>query len=657
MKYIRGLFGIERVFYVLFAIVVLNSFSYSQSQKSNSEKSKSDESLIDSLLQSCWDKRSNSPREALADAYKAIKLIESKDIDEKKTTALNFIGVIYRNLGKLDSAYYFYKSAYIISVARKDQKQTAYSLTNLGEYYYKNALYSTALEKLLRAYKIFEQLKDERGLAYTLNYIGEIYLETKDISKANEYLKRAAELRKKNGDNRGYAKSLLNIVDISLLTESYDEAIEQTKLALRISQKIDYKKGISEAYSKMSDIYFHQGLIDSSFHYGKEALKIDIQTENKYSEIKDYISLGFICLKTGNSKEAKKYLWKAEEEARNTKHFSLLLTTFRYLADLSVFEKNYKAAYLYQKKFDELNDKLFGEETRTKIADLQTAFAIERKERENEKLAQQIQHEKIIKNYLIISFFLLSIAVFAFVLRFRSERKNRLLLAELNESKDKFFRIIGHDLKNPFSAILSYTQMLESEFDELTNDEKKEIIANIRNASERIQILLNDLLTWATSNKGEIVLNKTQIDLNEFLNHVIQSFESLTKQKDIKILIENSDVKFVYADKFILQTILNNFINNAIKFSNPGSKIIIRIEKNGNNISFSIIDFGVGIEKQVLENLFKVDSKITTPGTMNELGTGLGLKICNELASAHNGKISVLSEVNQGSTFTFTIPL
>jgi len=638
-------------------IFFINENFYSQNKIESTFPKLNKLEQVDTLLQLCWNNRSNEPQLALYFGFQAMRIINSKKLDDKKSTALNFIGVVYRNIGKLDSAYYYYKSAYIVSVTNKDKLQTAYSLTNLGDYYTKNALYSTALEKLLRAYKLFKSLDDERGLAYCLNYIGEIYFETKDYSKANYYLNKSAELRKQNNDIRGYAKSLLNISKLKYTLGLNNESIQNTIKALKISREIDYKKGISESYSHLADIYFSKGILDSSLLYRNKAIEIDLITKDKYSEIENYNALGSLYLHNKNSKLAKEYLWKAEEEARNTKHFALLLTAFKYLTELSVFENNYKAAFVYQKKFLELNDKLFGEETRNKIADLQTAFAIERKDRENEKLKLEVEREIVIRNFLFITFALSLITIIAFVSKYKTERKNNLLLKELNENKDKFFAIISHDLKNPFSAILSYSEILDNEFDELTFEDKKEIISNIKSASQRIQLLLNDLLTWATAQKGELSINKNEIVLKPFLTKIVESFELLTRQKGIKILIDNTNPEIIIADKFILQTIINNLINNAIKFSHPRGKIIVQTNVDAKNILFSVIDSGVGIEEAVLKNLFNVDSKISTPGTKNERGTGLGLKICYELSQVHGGNIIVKSEVNKGSTFTFSFPM
>ena len=653
----RGTYRGEWLVGFMLLLFIVNAAVFSQNSNNISDKHKSISEIVDSLLNSCWSNRSNSPRKALNDGIQALKLIESNNIIDKKSTALNFIGVVYRNLGILDSAYYFYKSAYLISVTNKDHLQTAYSLTNLGEYYVKNALYPTALEKLLRAQKIFESQKNNRGLAYVLNYIGEIYTATQDYTKANDYFRQAIELRKKSKNKRDYARSLLNLADLKIKIGSLKEAKSLIKEALRISKKINYKKGESIAQSLLSEIFLQSNQIDSSLIYQNKSLKINISSENKYSEIQNYIALGLIYLKLGNTKEAKRYLWKAEEEARNTKHYALLLNTIKSLIDVSVQEKHYEAAYLYQKKFFDLNDRLFGEETRTKIADLQTAFAIERKERENERLKQEVKFEIITRNYLIITFIFLIIAIFASVSRYRTEKKHNKLLKESNDNKDKFLAIIGHDLKNPCGAILNYAQMLESDYDELTNEEKKEIISNIISASVKTQTLLNDLLTWATTQKGQIALNKSRINLEDFMNQIIQSFEPFSKQKGIEIICEKLSTKFIYADKYILQTIISNLINNAIKFSQPKSKILLRVDAGDKKISFSVIDSGIGIEKPLLENLFKLGEKITRPGTNNEKGTGLGLKICKQLAEVHKGEITAQSELGKGSTFTFTLPL
>ncbi|PJA95516.1 MAG: hypothetical protein CO129_11390, partial [Ignavibacteriales bacterium CG_4_9_14_3_um_filter_34_10] len=324
------------------------------------------------------------------------------------------------------------------------------------------------------------------------------------------------------------------------------------------------------------------------------------------------------------------------------------------LTELFVTQNNFKSAFGYQKKFDNLNEKLFGQETSNKISDLQTAFAIEKREKENALLKKDNEFKKTTFGYLVLASTLFLIGIVLLISQNRLQKKSNSLLAELNNSKDKFFSVIAHDLKNPFGAILSYAEFLKGDYDAMDDEERKEIISGIHNAANHVQNLLNDLLTWARTQKGEIGVNKSQINLYDLTEEISNSYQLTAEKKKIKTEINIDKGIIVNADKFILTTIIGNLLNNALKFSFPDNKILIDAKKENDIIKISVADFGVGMDETTVKNIFNLDSKLTTKGTANETGTGLGLKICKEFANIHNGNLFLESKPNKGSKITFT---
>ena len=644
----------KRLFFKIILLVIFSAEVIVSQPHKQSSKNFSTEKKIESLAQKCWNIRSNNPRKSLEYGYIALKLINSSGIDKSKSTVLNYLGVVYRNIGNLDSAYFYYKSALDLARIKNDKLQVAYSLTNLGDYYSKNALYPTALEKLLQAYHIFESLKNKRGIGYTTNYIGEIYLKIKDYSKSKIFLSNSAELRRSNNDFRGYARTLINISSLQEQQNLFDEATKNLHDALNISKQIRYKKGISETYSGLSLISLKKNQIDSAIFYQQKALAIDKEIENKYQEIQDYNNFAKIYLKIKMFDKAKTFLDLSESEAQESKHYAELLEAYRLLTELFVTQNNFKSAFGYQKKFDNLNEKLFGQETSNKISDLQTAFAIEKREKENALLKKDNEFKKTTFGYLVLASTLFLIGIVLLISQNRLQKKSNSLLAELNNSKDKFFSVIAHDLKNPFGAILSYAEFLKGDYDAMDDEERKEIISGIHNAANHVQNLLNDLLTWARTQKGEIGVNKSQINLYDLTEEISNSYQLTAEKKKIKTEINIDKGIIVNADKFILTTIIGNLLNNALKFSFSDNKILIDAKKENDIIKISVADFGVGMDETTVKNIFNLDSKLTTKGTANETGTGLGLKICKEFANIHNGNLFLESKPNKGSKITFT---
>lgn len=233
---------------------------------------------------------------------------------------------------------------------------------------------------------------------------------------------------------------------------------------------------------------------------------------------------------------------------------------------------------------------------------------------------------------------------------------SEIKLKELNASKDKFFSIIAHDLKSPFLSLLGYSEILSNEFDELSEGEKKESIQSIYQLSNNSYRLLENLLQWSRIQIGKIEFVKEPFNLFYELSPALMLLTQTAKNKNITIE-NNIDRKvFVTADKNMLNTIIRNLVSNAIKFTNKGGKIVLTAVDEENLVRISVKDNGIGLEKEQISNLFSIDKNISTNGTANETGTGLGLLLCKEMIEKHSGSMLVNSSPDSGSEFVFTIP-
>lgn len=229
-------------------------------------------------------------------------------------------------------------------------------------------------------------------------------------------------------------------------------------------------------------------------------------------------------------------------------------------------------------------------------------------------------------------------------------------LKELNATKDKFFSIIAHDLKNPFFYLLASSQFIKEEFNNLDENEKYEIVSRFHDGTGKIYKLLENLLQWSRMKLDRIEFKVEDITLSSIIKEELEDSELGTENKNITITKKyNDDITFK-ADRNMFRTVIRNLISNAIKFSHKGGEIIVSAKSEPNLFSFSVQDFGVGIPQNNLEKLFKIDGEVSTKGTNDEEGTGLGLILCKEFIDKHNGTIKVESEPKKGSTFTVSIP-
>ncbi len=242
-----------------------------------------------------------------------------------------------------------------------------------------------------------------------------------------------------------------------------------------------------------------------------------------------------------------------------------------------------------------------------------------------------------------------------------NEKKIKDELIDINETKDKFFSIIAHDLKSPLGAVKSAMEFLISEFDSLSSEETKELLESMNSSIKNDYALLENLLYWSRLqiNKGQFT--KTQINLFTIIQITVDLLEKNAQKKNIAIEIDIDNKIEVYADANMIQMIIRNLLTNAIKFSQFDSKIIIAAKVNNEVVTMSVQDFGVGIPKEKITELFKFSKIYSTAGTNNEIGTGLGLHLCFEFLQKHSddnfkSDIWVKSEIGNGTTFYFTLP-
>lgn len=251
-----------------------------------------------------------------------------------------------------------------------------------------------------------------------------------------------------------------------------------------------------------------------------------------------------------------------------------------------------------------------------------------------------------------------------YVMEITDRKKAEILLEEksgelykLNINKDKFFSIIAHDLKNPFSAIIGFSDLMLKNFNSLDDETLLKGLNTIESAAHHAYKLLENLLVWSRNQTGRIKFNPEILNLKTQIEEIIKASEKSAISKDIRLSASIRKNYKVYADKEMIETILRNLITNAIKFSNCGGKVKITANTNNNNVEVTVSDNGVGIASNHLEDIFEIDSRTNTADTANEFGTGLGLILCKDFLVKNGGRIWAKSIPGKGSQFTFSLPL
>ncbi len=236
-------------------------------------------------------------------------------------------------------------------------------------------------------------------------------------------------------------------------------------------------------------------------------------------------------------------------------------------------------------------------------------------------------------------------------------KKSEARLIELNATKDKFFSIIAHDLKNPFTCLLGSTELLNEKIGQMDNDRIRELAQVLNDSAKSGYAILQNLLDWSRSQTGLIKFNPEIIDLKNLVKENISEFSLFSAKKEIDVVSEILEDMQIYADKNMINAVLRNLLSNAIKFTPRFGTILICAVINDGEVIISVKDTGIGIPEENISELFRIDTKFTRPGTNKEQGTGLGLKLCKEFIEMQGGKIWVKSNINEGSEFIFSIPL
>lgn len=354
---------------------------------------------------------------------------------------------------------------------------------------------------------------------------------------------------------------------------------------------------------------------------------------------------------------------------------------------------DYKNAYLSKKAaqikedslhVDDVSLRLVEFEKQIELAKIQTDFKLEQQINKSEFEKKALRFQLITQSAIIVIVLLVALVII-FIIYYRNKTKaNSLLkqqnniieeqseelkisidhleerekeLEQSNATKDKFFSIIAHDLKNPFNIILGYADILNTEYEDFDESERKRMITEIDKSSKITYNLLDNLLTWSRSQQGKIQINKELYNLKHLVDQSCEPYKLNATNKNIKISTEISVDYKICVDKFTMSTAIGNLLSNAIKFTPYGGLIAIYVESDNKHIKLNFKDTGIGMSKETTLNLFKDGKGNSTLGTNNESGTGLGLMLCQEFIEKNGGEISVVSEEGKGSIFTFTFPI
>lgn len=567
------------------------------------------------------------------------------------------------------------KKALRISREINYKKGEAISLNNISRHNYVMAQYDIAQRQVFEALEIHKQIGYKKGILISYQSLGVIYRIIEKYDEAIENINKAIELGTKINNHFSVGISYGNMAIIYKELGNYEEAIKNYNLSLEIFKKENNEYQIARTLHNMGNLYIKLELYDTALNLNTQALKIFKKIDNKMGIVISSMSYGSIYTKKGEYQHAERYLKKAYENSRKIEYFIKEATLYKYFYNLYKTKKDYKNALKYYTLYKELREKEISEKGLRNITFAKERYQTELKENENHNLLiqQKLNKEKIKSQeyFIFIIVILFTLVIISALLRYRQKVKtNKILKNQKKEltklvnklntilkEKNRIMSILSHDLKNPFNVIIGLLDTLDSDYKDLNNKERKEYIEVCARASKSAYTLLNDILTWSRTQTEGIKLNPVEINLHELCDRSINVLKPTAQKKNITLRNIINKNTIVSLDQFTISTVINNITSNALKFTESGGSIIISTEMNKNNVLIKIRDTGVGMSESKIKKLFQLDNNITTVGTNNEKGTGLGLLICHEFVLLNKGKIIVESKEGKGSIFTITIPI
>ncbi len=575
----------------------------------------------------CWENRNSDPDKAIEYGQMAVSLAKSLNLKMELSDSYNRLGIAYRNKGRYAQALECYFNGLEVSRTHGFDKHLAFQYNNLADLYNRLGLYGRALEFGKRAMEYAQKVNDDYTLAYIYNIMGTIYKNKNELDSALNCFTHSLELRQKIGYNQGIATSHLNIGSIELLREQYSKSLQSIQTAIDLYSPKNDLQGIAIAYYYKGQLYNKLGNFNNAIYCFDESLK--------YNE--------------------------------SFKNLTVSRDCYNGLAYAYAQKKLFDKAYYFSSKATEINDSISLSQYVERLTQLTEALKYEetlnlQKEREK-ALAERLDFQRnIIKLYIAIIILLALIVGLVIYFYIKRAKDIRLLQAQrdeinmLNSTKDRFFSILAHDLKNQLTSIVTIAQMVKDKSLAIGDDVLIELSRRLYALGFATNDLLENVLSWIKSQGKQVIARKSNIDLKEFIDRVILTQKPAAEIKNVAINNKVEPGISIHTDADMLSTVVRNLISNAIKFSNAGGRVDVFALQKGNHVEISITDYGVGMPRETTDRLFNTLESLTQPGTMNEQGSGLGLIICNQLVTDLGGQIKVTSEPQRGSTFTVSLP-
>ncbi|MBN1414121.1 MAG: tetratricopeptide repeat-containing sensor histidine kinase [Bacteroidales bacterium] len=565
----------------------------------------------------------------------------------------------------------FAREALGIAISVNDPKQVGTINLKIAELYLLKGIYDKSMAFLLEALKQFQNSGLEKEEAFCYEVMGSLYNATDNPQQAIAFFNKAITINIEKKRVSDVARNYINLGSVFVGIDSIDKGLSYYLISLMIIDSLDLESEKRDLLIQLGDGYFKLGKYEESLKNYYQAMELAEKNGDLFMLANAKSRIGITYFRLNNMPAATKYSKESIMLTGDLKTFRIAGESYRNLADIYESQQNYKKALEYHIRYKKISDSLLNEEKLLHIGELQAKYDITQKEKENELLKQQnVQKSKKIKRFTIAAFIIINLFILTLIqliMLVRLNGKTRYLnlklaeqgkeLEELNDQKDKFFSFVAHNLKNPFSTILGFSELLAKNSEEKLYEKIERYSRNIQGLSVHVNKILDNLLEWSRLQRRNFEYKPEKINITNLIRDVLEMNHKEAVRKEIELHYDLPENLAAYADKFMVASILQNLMSNALNFTPSSGKINISGKVCDPQVVISVEDTGIGIAPEDLPKLFRIDVHPAKIGTAESKGAGLGLVICKEMIHRCKGEITIDSKLARGTSVTFTLPV
>jgi len=585
-----------------------------------------------------------------------------------RISILNELGSNLREVSQAEALAYS-EEAEQLSIDLKNRRGEAKAKENLSWIYYRRGQWQISFDYAEKAYQLAVKVSDDKQAGRILNTMGALYYEQQNFQMAINLFKRAHALAKSTNDLYTQIRSLNNVGFNFIQQGELDSALLYANKSISINEAAGEPYLLSFAYRIIGDVYLEKNQLDlaeATFRKSLETAEIQGILIFKATLLH---RLGQTLLRQERLNEAETYLKAGVVLASENSFLDELTKSHKYLAQVYEARGDIRQAYEEQSKYLSLNDSVLNQKSKDRLALQQGMFQDGLKKSELELLLVQNENQANRIQFIVgiiwvlstAAVLILALGIWLIRLNKKTREQNHDLaqksreLEKINQTKNKLFSILGHDLRGPVGQVKTCIDFLLSgdidkqEFDVLIQSLKKDI--------DGVYLTLNNTLKWSIAQMDGFKLNKKSITYSEMIDSTLNLISPQLEEKGIIISREFESHTSVLADPDLIQIAIRNLIANAVKFSKLGDQVILGTLESNSKVTLFVTDQGEGMMQSQInhilsENIILTDSK---PGTLAEQGSGLGLQICKEFIKMNGGQLAIESTLGKGTTVSVSL--